>query len=151
MVIDINNYLNFMQTQAVGSQENVTKKDISSFDVEQLVLGYIKDIDAAKVNLRQEKSMLKDMIEGDAEYSKLKAVVDEAKKKLNARKSQLLLDKSAVALMDKIDGIKEELKESQLTLAQYAEKYVEQTGLFTIEDSNGEVNRIVKSFKVVKK
>lgn len=115
----------------------------------------IKNHDLRMVQLREELKKHSDMIQGildnDDPY---KAAMDKLKdvNKVKAQaKSNALKQPNAVQLVDKVKGIKTELKELQSAFSDYLKEYLRMSGISEIEGYDGELREIVYIAKLVKK
>lgn len=107
-----------------------------------------QDVQSFKRELKEHRTMLKDIYDNDGEYSKLNEEMKEHKRKMKAVKDRIDEDPSVALLKAKIDDYKENLKDAQMSLFDHVEAYVTKTGIKTI-DIGDQTKKIVPNYKLV--
>ncbi|MGI5826257.1 MAG: hypothetical protein ACOX50_02490 [Patescibacteria group bacterium] len=120
------------------------------FDLENLIKNYLSRIDNLKQELKKQSDLFKDSFESDAVYKEHEEKAKEAAKLRAETKQQILKQPTLASLAEKIDEIKNEIKELQETLSDYLLQYQKMTGFSQIETDQGETLIIVNSAKLVK-
>ena len=132
-------------------QKTSSEKYESIARLENLINGYILDLENHRKSLREQNNMLNDAFENDAEYAdiqKKSQEVQNAKKIIRAR----IINEPAIALLDdKVSNLRSQVKEAQSALSAYLLQYYTESGLLQITDSDGEIKELVTSVKLVKK
>lgn len=114
---------------------------------ENFIKGYYSDIEKLREELRVQNQMLKDALENDAEYADITAQIQDLQKTKKAIKDKLQQEPSLALIQEKVKDIKAEIKEGQMALFDYLEKWVASTGLTSIE-INGDMKKIIKDYKL---
>lgn len=104
-----------------------------------------------KEEMKPQREMLRDFLNNDETFMKLTDVAKKASQDKNSRKKQLLQEPNAKTINDKLDMMKEDLKEANEALSDYLRAYQEKTGLNEFEGEDGELRQIVNQVKLVRK
>jgi uncharacterized protein (UPF0335 family) len=120
------------------------------FDLENLIKNYLSRIENLKQELKKQNDLFKDSFESDAVYKEHEEKTKEAAKLRAETKQQILKQPTLASLSEKIDELKNEIKELQETLSDYLLQYQKMTGFSQIETDQGETLIIVNSAKLVK-
>lgn len=119
--------------------------------LENMINGYILDLDKLQKDLKEQSSMLKDSLENDADYAAISEKAQEAQKMKKEAKDKLLQD-PAISLLDaKVNDLKSEVKDVRQALSDYLQQYYRESGLTQITAADGEVRELVATVKLVKK
>ena len=114
---------------------------------ENRVKGYYGDIQKLKVELKEQKAMLKDALENDAEYANITAEIKKLQKERKGIKDKLEQDPSLALTKAKVEDINDELKDSQMAMFAHLDSYVAHTKATTIE-LDGDIKKIVTNYKL---
>lgn len=107
-------------------------------------------IEKLKEEISTNKDMLEDALNNDPDYRREFDKAKEAAKVRNELKKRIMLQPELMSINTKMKNQKTHLKELKETLSEYLQEYQRQTGSKTIEDSNGELNQIISSARLVK-
>lgn len=122
-----------------------------SLQLDELIKRYMADIARMKNEMREQRSMFNDAFENDASFHEASEKEKEVKKLKLTAKEKIVKQPGTVAVAQKVQNIREELKHAQDMLSGYLEQYVQKTGQRTIEDDSGNIIQIVPSYRLVKK
>lgn len=139
--------------EAVEASTNVDSdnKIERIMSLENMINGYILDLDKLQKDLKEQSSMLKDSLENDADYAAISEKAQEAQKMKKEAKDKLLQD-PAISLLDaKVNDLKSEVKDVRQALSDYLQQYYRESGLTQITAADGEVRELVATVKLVKK
>lgn len=120
------------------------------FDLENLIKNYLSRIETLKQELKKQKDLFDNSFESDIVYKEHEEKAKEAAKLKAETKQQILKQPTLASLGEKIDEIRNEIKDLQTTLSDYLLQYQKMTGFSEIENSDGETLIIVNSAKLVK-
>ncbi len=123
---------------------------MNALNLEVLVKRYIAEIDQTKEQLKMLRQMLNDSFEQDAEYKEQADKAKEVTKQKNAAKQKITQQQSIVEIVEKMKKAKEELRDMEEALGEYARQYYEQSGISQIEGDDGRVREIRSVTKVVR-
>lgn len=126
-----------------------TAEDIVRLD--QLIKGYLTDIDNAKDKLKTHKEMLAGAFENDKTYQELDQEVRELNKKKADIKQKIMSQAANMQVKEEMIDLQEQMKEVQQAVSDYLKKYQELTGATEFETADGQVRQIVSLVKLVKK
>lgn len=107
-------------------------------------------IEKLKEDISTNKDMLEDALNNDPDYRREFDKAKEAAKVRNELKKRIMLQPELMSINTKMKNQKAHLKELKETLSEYLQEYQRQTGSKTIEGSNGELNQIISSARLVK-
>lgn len=119
--------------------------------LESLIKRYIGDIDKLRDQLKTQKDMHNDTFNNDPEYATATQKVKEVARVKAAAKQKIQKQPSVVALNERINELKEEIKDMHETLSSYLEQYKSMSATNQIVDDNGAAHEIVTVTKLVKK
>lgn len=139
--------------EAVEASTNVNSdnKVERIMSLENMINGYLMDLEKLQKDLKEQSTMLKDTFENDAEYAAASEKAREVQKMKKEIKDKLISDPSVALLDAKVNDLKTEVKDARQALSDYLHQYYLESGLTQITDSSGEVREIVTSVKLVKK
>lgn len=124
---------------------------MSMLDLSSLINDYVRTIDEAKKQLKEQRQMVKDTFENDQQYHELSEKVKTFNKEKNAVKQKLLKTPAAEAALTKMRDLQAELKDMDDKLSGYLQEYQRVAGTNIIEGADGEIRQIVPVYKLVKK
>lgn len=136
------------------SNEDVTEESsqaLSILQVEEYINQQMKDIGKMREEMKMIKSSVDDTFQNDAQYKEFEEKAKEAAKNKNAYKKQMMNDPAVAELVNKLDGMKAEVKDMQVALSDYLREYNRISGMNQFETHDGEMLEIVNTFKLVKK
>lgn len=139
--------------EAVEASTNVSSdnKVERIMSLENMINGYLMDLEKLQKDLKEQSTMLKDVFENDADYAAASEKAKDVQKMKNEIKDKLISDPSIALLDAKVNDLKTEVKDARQALSDYLHQYYLESGLTQITDSAGEVREIVTSVKLVKK
>ncbi len=138
--------------EIVGTdQESVPAVVDADIDLVGLINSHVSHLDELKKQSKKLKDMLDSLYQNDSTYQMHDAAVKEAVKVRNATKKQIQKLPQAADLVNRINDLKDQMKEYSDNLSDYLKQYAATTGSTTIESSDGEVRQIVYIAKLVKK
>jgi septal ring factor EnvC (AmiA/AmiB activator) len=120
-------------------------------NMEAMIKNYISMIDKQQEEAKKLKEMLDDIFTNDETYQTHLKASNEASKKKNETKAQVLKRPQAADLDKKIKDIKAEMKENQGSLSDYLQEYQRMSGVNEIEGEDGQMREIVYTAKLIKK
>ncbi len=124
---------------------------MSMLDLSSLINDYVRTIDEAKKQLKEQRQMVKDTFENDQQYHELSEKVKTFNKEKNAVKQKLLKTPAAEAALTKMRDLQAELKDMDDKLSGYLQEYQRVAGTNIIEGADGEIRQIVPVNQFVKK
>lgn len=119
--------------------------------LENMINGYLVDLDKLQKDLKEQSGMLKGVYEQDAEYAGIVEKEQDVKKLKATVKDRLMKDPAVALLEEKVTDLKGEVKDVRYALSQYLAQYYQESGLTQITGSDGEVRELVTTVKLVKK
>lgn len=133
----------------------VAKTDNPQLDnrlnLESLINRYVGDIEKLREQLKTQKDMLEDAFNNNPEYAEASQKVKDATKLRTGIKQKILKDDAVAFTADKVNGIRDEIKDAQDALSGYLQKYFQTVGTNQITGDDGEIREIVVVTKLVKK
>lgn len=121
------------------------------FDLTTLINDYDKTMRELKEQLREQKQMVKDALEGDQEYHEFSEKVKELNRQKTAIKQRILKTPAVETVMAKVKDLQTELKDMDDKLSGYLQEYQRVAGTNVIEGTDGELRQIVPVYRLVKK
>ncbi len=125
--------------------------EMSVLDLTTLINDYDKTMGELKAQLREQKQMVKDALEGDQEYHEISEKVKALNKEKNAIKQRILKTPAVETVMAKVKDLQIELKDMEDKLSGYLQEYQRMAGTSVIEGTDGELRQIVPVYHLVKK
>lgn len=119
--------------------------------LEQMIHGYLSDIQRLRTQLRSQKEMFKQTFEQDKDYNEVAEQQKEVKRKHNEVKQKIAKTDSVSAVKTKIEEIQSEMKDIQQSLSDYLNRYIALSQATSFTGPDGEVLTIVRTAKLVKK
>ena len=119
--------------------------------LEDIIKGYLADINSLREKLKSHKSMIEDAVSQDKTYAQATEKQKEVKREIAQAKQEVTTLPAVVASKTKIKDISLELKEAQIALSDYLNQYVSLTQSSDFTGADGEVMQIVRSAKLIKK
>lgn len=123
----------------------------TQLSVESLIKTLMTRVARAKEELKPVSEMLNDLLNNNEEYQVVANEAKEASKKKSAVKKQILATPEGKMAADKVNALKDELKEAREALSSYLADYQRLTGSNEIEGEDGELRQIVYVAKLVRK
>ena len=130
---------------------NSSEKYESIARLENLINGYILDLENHRKSLKEQNNMLNDAFENDAEYADIQKKSQEVQKAKKTIKARIINEPAIAMLDDKVSNLRSQVKEAQSALSAYLLQYYTESGLLQITDSEGEIKELVTSVKLMKK
>lgn len=119
--------------------------------IEDLIKGYLADMNSLREKLKAQREMLKSTIEQDKDYSIVADKQDAVKREVAKVKEVLKKNESVIANQMKVNELGEELKACQTALSDYLNQYITLTNTTEFVGPDGEVLSIIRSAKLVKR
>lgn len=135
----------------VKNGETPNASVMSLLDIESAIKTRITQLERFREDIKPIKEMLESYLDADLEYAELTEAAKEAAKKKSSRKKDLLSTPNGKEIMQKMDAIKDKMKEYQESLSYYLAEYQKMTGANEIEGEDGELRQIVYVAKLVRK
>jgi len=114
--------------------------------IKSTILTTLDAIDERKEQLKKAKEMITDSLEGIDQYNKIKDVQKDNAKKLSQIKYEV--ENKNPKIVEKIEDLKDELKELHDGLSDYLAEFVRMTGKMELRRNDGREVKIVRKFKV---
>lgn len=137
-------------TSSEDLMEESTNNMAQILHLENLINGYMADVEKLGSEFKEQNQMLKDSLENDAEYSTVLEEARNVNKKKKEMKDKLMKDPSIALLDEKVNELRSELKEAKQALSDYLHEYFAQSGLRQITGTDGEVRDLVTTVRLVK-
>ncbi len=128
-----------------------TSAAVNIIQLENIINGYLGDIERLQRDLKEQGQMFRDTLENDAEYAACVTKAREISKEKKSIQDKLIQDPSLALVESKIRDLKSEVKETQRALSDYLQQYYELSGLRQITGTDGEIRDMVTIIKLVKK
>jgi uncharacterized protein (DUF3084 family) len=119
--------------------------------VERSIKEHIAQIDKVQEELRPVKEMLQTFLDNDPTYREHTEIAKKAAQVKSATKKQLISTPNAKELNEKINMMKQDMKDAQEALSYYLREYQRLTGANEFEGEDGELRQIVYIAKLVRK
>ncbi len=120
-------------------------------NLEQLIVSYLGKIERHQVEYRKFNEMLESIFLNSEEYKEATQVAKGAAKKKGDVKRQLLMNKEAADLNDKVKDFRSQIKQLKTSLSTYLQQYAQNSNSLQFEDNEGQVREIIYVAKVVKR
>lgn len=120
-------------------------------DLTVLINRYVADIEKSKQQLKEQRQMVKDTFEGDADYAEKSQKAKEITREKNAVKQRLLKTPAAAAAVAKAKELQGQIKDMETALSGYLQEHLRTTGQRTIEGADGELREIVPVYRLVRR
>lgn len=132
--------------------DDLVPDDVKNLELtESAIRVNIAKIERLREEIKPQNEMLNSYLEGDEPYAQLIELAKEASQKKSARKKELLSTENGQQLNNKVNTMKEELKEALDALSHHLREYQRMTGLNEFEGEDGELRQIVYTAKLVRK
>jgi len=138
-------------TQEITQEAEPQSKAQQILQLENMINGYMMDLEKIQSSLKEQSSMLKDALENDAEYATILEKVRTLSKEKKARQDKLMQEPGIALTESKIKDLKGQLKEVREAISDYLQQYFTQSGLRQITGTDGEIREIVTVLKLIKK
>lgn len=119
--------------------------------LEQMIKGYIADLERIQGQVKTQKDMFNRSFEQDKEYSEVDAEVKTLARKKTEQKQRIVKSDAVSAVQMKIDELQTELKETRQSLSDYLNRYIHLTQKSEFLGPDGEAYQIIHTAKLVKK
>jgi hypothetical protein len=119
-------------------------------NLEGLIKNYLSQVESLKKEVRQQKQILEDAFENDAVYREHNEKVKEANRLRLETRQQILNQPGLREIREKLEEMRDQLKEQEATLSDYLLQYQKITGINEIEGDDGEIRIIVNVARLVK-
>ena len=124
---------------------------MSMLDLLSLINDYVKTIDDLKGQVKAQRQMVTDALEGDKEYYDKSEEVKKINKEKNAIKQKIMKQPAVETAVAKMKGLQTELHDIDDKLSGYLQEYQRVSGTNVIEGVDGEMRQIVPVYRLVKK
>ncbi len=140
------------QAQSLVEEQTEQMKEAESLlAIDAAIKDRIVKIDELREAMKPQKEMLQSYLENDPVYQEHSKIAKDAAKQKSLTKKQLLMIPAGRALVEKLDTMKEDMRELQEGLSHYLYEYQRMTGTNEIEGADGELRQIVHMAKLVRK
>ncbi len=130
-------------------QDSPTGAD-ALLNLEQMIKGYLSDIERIRSKLKSQKEMFNQSFEQDKDYSEVEVQYKQLTKKKNEAKEKIVKSDAVSAVKMEVSNLQFELKEAQQALSDYLNKYVQVTQKSEFIGPDGEAFQIVRTARLVK-
>jgi len=120
-------------------------------NLDGLIKRCVAGIDRVKQDLKIQKDMLDSAFLNDPVYQEHDKAVKEATKVRSRTKQAITKQQNVAQIVEKINVLKDQMKELQQSLSQSLQQYQKLSGATQIELEDGSVMEIVSTVKLVKK
>jgi len=120
-------------------------------NLDGLIKRCVSGIDRVKQDLKIQKDMLDSAFLNDAVYQEHDKAVKEATKVRSGTKQAITKQSNVAQIVEKINAMREQLKDLQQSLSQSLQQYQKLSGATQIELEDGSVMEIISTVKLVKK
>lgn len=124
---------------------------LSVLQLETLIHGYISDIEKLKEQLSTQREMFESSFEQDAQYSQQDEEEKKVKKAKKAIKDNLTKSPSVAMVMDRVNELKSEIRDSNDELVGALKEYQRLANSNQFTTQSGEIYEIVNTLKLKKK
>lgn len=124
---------------------------MSMLDLSSLINDYVKTLDDLKSQVKTQRQMVKDALEGDKDYHDQSEKIKTLNKERFAIKQKIMKQPAVDTAVTKMQGLQIELKDMEDKLSAYLQEYQRVAGTNLIEGSDGEMRQIVPVYRLVKK
>lgn len=140
------------QDTATDESINTTQPQLDSLiNLEAAIKEKIEKIEDLKNEMQPVREMLASYLENDPVYREHDKAAKDASKQKSATKKQLLSVPAGASIVEKLDTMKEEMRELQDGLSDNLREFQTTTGSSEIEGADGELRQIVYIAKLVRK
>lgn len=119
--------------------------------LEQMIHGYLSDVERLRKQLKSQKEMFKQSFEQDKDFNEVSEKQKEVKRAHNEVKQRIARTDGVSAVKTKIEELQSEMKDVQQALSDYLNRYSQLTQATSFTGPDGEVLTIVRTAKLVKK
>ena len=137
-----------VQTTADLSSTNAA---MSILEIETIINRFLGDQEKLKETMKAQKEMYNASFENDAEYAGKNEEMKKLKKEVAAIKQRIVKLPEVVVVNNRINELKEEMKDIQEALTGYLQQYQQVSGTNQFMTEDGEVIEIVNVLKLVRK
>lgn len=133
------------------AEEEVSGEVVSLLDIQDAINSRLEKLKNLQEDVKPHKEMLDSIFEHDEDYLEKNEIAKKASKNKSEAKHRVLRQPQAAELNQKIEDIKNEMKEAQEGLSYYLREYQRLTGANEFESADGELRQIVYIAKLVRK
>lgn len=138
-------------TSPSQSADSTSGEVLDLLTVQDAIKTRIEQLDKLKEDIKPIKEMLDSFLENSDEYREKSEAAKRASKEKSGVKARLMAQPQAADNVNKINAIKEQMKDVQEGLSYYLREYQRLTGANEIEGSDGELRQIIYVAKLVRK
>ena len=124
---------------------------MSILEIESIVNRFLGDQDKLRQTIKAQKEMYNASFENDAQFSEKNEDMKKLKKEVTAIKQRIVKQPEVVVVNNRINELKEEIKDMQEALTGYLQQYQKVSGTNQFMTEDGEVIEIVNLIKLVRK
>lgn len=124
---------------------------MSLLSIENNIKMHLANLEKTRQELKEYTSMFNDSFANDAEYKKLNDQAKDANRLKNTAKQRILKQPAVMELQNKLKHMKEDIKEMQDALSDYARSYIAIAGTNQMTTDEGEILEFVQTTKLVRK
>ncbi len=124
---------------------------MSLLEVEAVINRFLGDLEKLKETMKSQKEMYNASFENDAQYAEKNEEMKKLKKEVAVIKQRIVKQPEVVVINNRMNELKEEMKDAQEGLMGYLEQYQTISGTNQFMTENGEVIEIVNVLKLVRK
>lgn len=136
--------------QPQPNDEAIPEVVSQSTQVDFLLKSCLAEQEDIKDKIKEQREMLKNVLETDASYHELKDKMNE----LNKRRKEIVTKLSNTAAVSQVkeemNGLRQAQKELKQKLTRYLAQYVETSGMRSFEDPKGGIRKIVTVYTLEK-
>jgi predicted nuclease with TOPRIM domain len=122
--------------------DNYTKSAEVVVSLTEMINTSLGAIEKVKEDRAKISEMLQSMLDNDPNYAEVSLKAKEAGKVKSQAKKQVMRTPQAADLERKLSELRDRLKELNMSLSDYLNEYIRQTGNMQFEDSSGKVRDI---------
>ena len=140
------------QNFKVDRVENMSDENQSQtlINIESLINTASSRMDELSRLLKEQKSMIDDLLSNDNQYQTIEQEVKKQTKVKASSRQNVLNSPEAKPVLEKIKDNQQQLKELKIALSDYLSQYVKLSGTNQIEGPDGVVRQIIYTAKLVK-
>lgn len=124
---------------------------INLINIESLINSHDSKLETLQKDLKEQKQMLKDLLDNNEDYAKANEEVTKLTKLKTIAKQVVMKSVAAAPVIDKITEGQSQVKELRTALSDYLSQYVTLSGTNQFEGPDGVMRQIVYNAKLVKK
>lgn len=129
---------------------NETDEALSILQIEGYITSELEELYKLRSEIKRFRDQIVESIENDAKFRELNKKAQEARGVALAYKRAMMKDPSMVALDDRLDGLKSDLKDVRASLSDYIREYCRISRMRQIE-IDGTLMEIEDAYKLVRR